>query len=509
MKRSTQGTFMFVILGVIVILGFALVFKPWKEKHDRESVSGGKVDTELVNGGDNFIGYWLATLCTEFQKAIVQRGVGQRFVPDDANCVGRIARLAAGELDIIEIPFSSYVKYGHRYNYPGVIVGVCSESIGADVILVNAEMFPDGKLDVLDQPNIRVACTLDSPSEDLVDLTFNLMDFVHFSKRQLVPAKGSADAIKMLLDGTVQAAVAWEPDATREMKKHPGKFRAIVTSRDFRYMIMDVYVASIDSLISKRQAFEQYFAAYYGVLNQYVLDRERLLTDMARTPKIELTRDELDTVIRKIDWYTLRENCRFFGISGGNNRLLDGILYWRSLYQSNGQLPDTALKNPLSIINKSILEGLRNSPLMGVQGEALDSFPPLSDDAWSKLTEKGNIRLDPIRFETGSAELQQSGKEALDRVAPDFKHMFSDCRMEVCGHTADGDEEANQRLSLARAQAVIKYLVEQHEVDPDRLHAKGLGSSGGPPKRKPDEPYKMWQGRRSRVEIVLLEDVNL
>jgi outer membrane protein OmpA-like peptidoglycan-associated protein len=77
-------------------------------------------------------------------------------------------------------------------------------------------------------------------------------------------------------------------------------------------------------------------------------------------------------------------------------------------------------------------------------------------------------------------------------------------RVAVRGHTGPGDAEANQKLSLERAQVVAQRLVAVHNIDKDRLHAEGLGATQ-PPNRKTGETTRSLRLRMPRVEFVLLE----
>jgi len=46
----------------------------------------------------------------------------------------------------------------------------------------------------------------------------------------------------------------------------------------------------------------------------------------------------------------------------------------------------------------------------------------------------------------------------------------------VVGHTDSvGGFDANMRLSMARAEAVVQVLVSQYGIDPGRLKAHGVG----------------------------------
>jgi len=78
-----------------------------------------------------------------------------------------------------------------------------------------------------------------------------------------------------------------------------------------------------------------------------------------------------------------------------------------------------------------------------------------------------------VQFATGSAALTQEARAALDRILDCLK----DGRYEVDGHTDNvGNSAANQKLSEARANAVVAYL-HSKGFDAKRLTAVGFGDT--------------------------------
>ncbi len=72
--------------------------------------------------------------------------------------------------------------------------------------------------------------------------------------------------------------------------------------------------------------------------------------------------------------------------------------------------------------------------------------------------------------------------------------------MEISGHTdSDGSEMYNLRLSQARAQAVVDYLVSRG-ISPSRLIAKGYGESR--PVAPNDTPENKQKNRRTELKIL-------
>lgn len=81
-----------------------------------------------------------------------------------------------------------------------------------------------------------------------------------------------------------------------------------------------------------------------------------------------------------------------------------------------------------------------------------------------------------ILFDTGKATLDDDGTRVLDALVATALRCL-DARVSVEGHTdAEGDAEANQTLSQARAKAVVDYLVAGG-IAPERLEAVGYGAS--------------------------------
>jgi outer membrane protein OmpA-like peptidoglycan-associated protein len=85
--------------------------------------------------------------------------------------------------------------------------------------------------------------------------------------------------------------------------------------------------------------------------------------------------------------------------------------------------------------------------------------------------------LEKIQFDSGRSTIMPVSYTLLDAVAAMLKLTPKIGQLQVEGHTDDlGDDDANLTLSRARAQAVVKYLVERG-VAPDRLVARGFGES--------------------------------
>jgi len=112
--------------------------------------------------------------------------------------------------------------------------------------------------------------------------------------------------------------------------------------------------------------------------------------------------------------------------------------------------------------------------------------------------------LDRVLFDSGKATLRRSAYPVLDRVAHVLKEI-PDQPIGVEGHTDNVPIKVsgwadNDALSLARAQAVVDYLVSQGGLDVGRLTAIGYGET------RPITSNDTADGRQKnrRVEIIIL-----
>jgi outer membrane protein OmpA-like peptidoglycan-associated protein len=122
-----------------------------------------------------------------------------------------------------------------------------------------------------------------------------------------------------------------------------------------------------------------------------------------------------------------------------------------------------------------------------------------------------------LDFKAGSAEMDFSKKSSKDAFARllGFAKSCKELTFELHGHTSrEGDAQVNEKLSLDRAQAVRKALVEKG-VEASKITAtKGLGSSKslapepnpGSPEEKAMKPEELTQirtlNRRIEVDVV-------
>ena len=84
-----------------------------------------------------------------------------------------------------------------------------------------------------------------------------------------------------------------------------------------------------------------------------------------------------------------------------------------------------------------------------------------------------------INFDFDSAKLQNDGIIQSEKLGVALRDpRLASYRFEIAGHTdAVGTVEYNQKLSEARAKAVVEYLVKNYQISPGRLSPIGYGKN--------------------------------
>ena len=104
-----------------------------------------------------------------------------------------------------------------------------------------------------------------------------------------------------------------------------------------------------------------------------------------------------------------------------------------------------------------------------------------------------------IFFDTNSDVIRPESTPTLRDIG-EMLNAHGDLALTIEGHTdSEGDDDYNLELSERRAQAVVRYLVEEYDVASNRLAAEGLGESA--PVGDNSTPEGRQQNRR--VELVV------
>ena len=152
-------------------------------------------------------------------------------------------------------------------------------------------------------------------------------------------------------------------------------------------------------------------------------------------------------------------------------------------------------------------------------GEAASKANAAAADAANKATEVGRtaearaasieaesrklifetvLSEDRGQFKLGKAELPDDAAGALDNMVNQLKEDKKALWVEIEGHTdSTGDKIANEKLGLARAEAVKRYLYEKHQIPLHKINVISYGEE------KPVAPNNTRDGRAQNRRVVI------
>ena len=120
------------------------------------------------------------------------------------------------------------------------------------------------------------------------------------------------------------------------------------------------------------------------------------------------------------------------------------------------------------------------------------------DKATKRIMFEVVLSEDSGNFKFGAAELPDEAKAKLDEMVAQILSDPKGAYFEIEGHTDNvGAPETNHKLGLERAEAVKRYLYEQHKIPLHRMNVISYGED------KPASPNTTKDGRAQNRRVVI------
>jgi len=120
------------------------------------------------------------------------------------------------------------------------------------------------------------------------------------------------------------------------------------------------------------------------------------------------------------------------------------------------------------------------------------------DKASKRLVYEVVLSENQGNFKFGKSELPAEAKAKIDEVVTQLKADPKGAYFEIEGHTDNtGDKAYNVKLGEQRAEAVKRYLYEQHQIPLHKMNVISYGSE------KPLAPNKTKEGRAQNRAVVI------
>jgi len=120
------------------------------------------------------------------------------------------------------------------------------------------------------------------------------------------------------------------------------------------------------------------------------------------------------------------------------------------------------------------------------------------DRASKRLVYEVVLSEDEGNFKFGKTTLPSEAKTKIDEMVAHLKQDPKNVFLEIEGHTDNvGNKMVNERIGLARAEAVKKYLYEQYQIPLHKMNVISYGSE------KPVSSNKTKEGRAQNRRVVI------
>ena len=134
----------------------------------------------------------------------------------------------------------------------------------------------------------------------------------------------------------------------------------------------------------------------------------------------------------------------------------------------------------------------------GSRADAANAKADAVDKASKRLVYEVVLNEDEGNFKFGKTDLPDEAKAKIDEIIEHLKADPKGAYFEIEGHTDNvGPKEVNEKVGLARAEAVKKYLYEQHQIPLFKMNVISYGED------KPVAPNNTKEGRAQNRRVVI------
>ncbi len=279
------------------------------------------------------------------------------------------------------------------------------------------------------------------------------------------------------------------------------------TTKEASHVVARCFVVKKDFLNEKKNIINQFYKAWMTAVSEINNDRNAYETAAYIYAKdSRYTEQQVLEVMDKVRIASHEDNKNFFGLNGSYTGIkAEGIYKDMGKIYAASKLAPSARPRWKSIINMDAI----NNADKELKGE---NFGAESDKDFSTISEPDANRkafsTKPliINFSPGSAKLSASAQSFIDVKIRDLLQTYANAQVRIEGNVAStGNPENDQQLSEDRASAVVSYLIEKYDYDPNRFIIKGNGSTN-PVKGCESLPSDACKAKNRRMEFMFLGD---
>ena len=296
--------------------------------------------------------------------------------------------------------------------------------------------------------------------------------------------EGTTGVLAALTSGNVDAAALWDPDLSTALTSGA---HIIYSTKIASNLIYDTIVCDTKLLTpANDNVFNNFVAGWMEGVDQVNQNKSLAVEAVVKTMEFyKLLSDKqgkqfMLNLFNNLVLTGLSENIRILGLAdGGTNHYERVYREFDGVYREVGALanPNSPVINPADSFEYRYIRSL-----MAAQPKAAaEAQKPVF--TFSVAESKHAIEAPAtvtkpvvVNFGTNEAVLNARAKDILDREVAPLIETYGSAYFEISGNTdSTGTAAINKRISLARAQSVVEYLVAEWEFPRERFTVIGNG----------------------------------
>lgn len=198
-----------------------------------------------------------------------------------------------------------------------------------------------------------------------------------------------------------------------------------------------------------------------------------------------LAKDEGKGFVKKLFdnllWTGVADNARILGLAGDTNHYARVYQRFDQIYRAAGALanPKSPVINPADSFDTRFIRKLYEaSTAAQVEAKKEEVFTEAAREEAVQAAPAEITKPVTVNFASGQSALTKRAERTIDTEMVPFIENNGGAYFEISGNTdSTGNAAVNDRLSRARAEAVVEYLARQWEFPRERFKIVGNGSS--------------------------------
>lgn len=296
---------------------------------------------------------------------------------------------------------------------------------------------------------------------------------------------GLAGVRAALESGSVDAAALWDPDLSLALRATKG--HVVYSTKTASNLIFDVMVCDQRVLNDPqgRDAVQKFVNGWMKGVDVAKANPDLAVDALVKTEEFFtlLAKDEgkpfVKSLFDNLLWTGVADNARILGMSGGTNHYERVYQRFDQIYRAAGALanPKSPVIAPQDSFDTRFIRTLYDaSTAAQTEAKQVETYTTAAREVAVQAPATVTKPV-IVNFNTGQAALTKRAEKIIDTDMVPFIENNGSAYFEISGNTdSTGNAAINNRLSQARADAVVEYLVRQWEFPRERFKIVGNGS---------------------------------